>query len=159
MSGPVILSFKRDTLEVLVDFHELSKPRVQTVLLGPGRVSIDTFREFLEKYNIRQEGPWPYDDLVSLAQSCYRQRVDLCALRARHADIKISTIVQEMREVDYNVRSMNSPETNTSQQSEKDRLLASLLASEALKSRWEQEGRKYRMEEVSLLPAARRLTF
>ena len=158
MSGPpVILSFNNDTWQVLVDFHELSKPRVRIVRLGPDWDWVHAFREFREKYDIRQEGPWPHD-LVSLAQSCYRQRVDLCAVRARHADDEIYTIVQEMREVDYKVQSMNSPETNTLQ-TEKDRLLASLLASEALKSRWEQEGRKYHMEEVSLLLAARRLTF
>jgi len=158
MSGlPVILSFNFDTREVLVDFHKARDTRVQTVLLGPVWDWVDAFGEFLEKYNIRQEGPWPHD-LVSLAQSCYRQRVDLCALRAQHADIKISTIVQEMREVDYKLRSMNSPETNILQ-TEKKKLLDSLLDSQALRSRWEQEGRKYHMEEVSLLPAARRLTF
>jgi len=52
----------------------------------------------------------------------------------------------------------NSPETNILQ-TEKKQLLDSLLDSQALRSRWEQEGRKYHMEEVSLLPAARRLTF
>ena len=159
MSGPpVILSFNNDTWQVLVDFHEERNPRVQIEVPGQHWEWVDAFKEFRKKYYISQEAPWPHD-LVSLAQSCYRQRVDLCAVHARHADIKISTIVQEMREVDYKVRSMNSPETNTSQQSEKDRLLASLLASEALRSRWEQEGRKYHMEEVSLLQAARRLTF